>query len=332
MAFIENPPSFSRTILPILAVAGLLTGGYLVLSGLPERDLQDPAETPPQASGKMGEAPRVAGAGLVEPSSEVIEIGTAISGIVMDVAVRPGEYVEKGQPLFTVDARAIRAQVLQAQAQIAQARAAIAEARSAEATADSQLALYREVSDPAAVSRSEVIKAEGEAAAARNRLQLAEAQLQVARASRDSARVDLERATVRAPIAGEILRVDIRPGETVQNIGPSGANAEPYIRMGETRPLHVRIDIDENEASQVNLGAQALVSPRGAASRQVKAKFVRAEPLVTPKRSLTNSASERVDVRVLQLIYELPKTDGLFWVGQQVDAFIPARAGKGSGR
>ena len=79
------------------------------------------------------------------------------------------------------------------------------------------------------------------------------------------------------------------------------------------------------------MGAKAKVSPRGAAEEQVDAIFVRAEPQVVPKRSLTNSAAERVDVRVLQLIYALPESD-LFRVGQQVDAFIPARdANAGSG-
>ena len=69
------------------------------------------------------------------------------------------------------------------------------------------------------------------------------------------------------------------------------------------------------------------VSPRGAAERRVEASFVRAEPLVVPKRSLTNSAQERVDVRVLQVLYELPESHGLFRVGQQVDAYIPAGTG-----
>lgn len=44
-----------------------------------------------------------------------------------------------------------------------------------------------------------------------------------------------------------------------------------------------------------------------------------------PKRSLTNSAAERVDVRVMQIIYALPPGNNLFRVGQQVDAFIPAK-------
>ena len=124
-------------------------------------------------------------------------------------------------------------------------------------------------------------------------------------------------------MAGEILAVNIRPGEFVSAGGPQGGGAQPYIQMGQTRPLYVRIDVDEDEAVRIDMGAPATVSPRGAADRPVRARFVRAEPQVVPKRSLTNSAQERVDVRVLQVLYELPQSD-LFRVGQQVDAFIPA--------
>ncbi|HCH95160.1 MAG TPA: hypothetical protein DFK13_09980, partial [Erythrobacter sp.] len=160
-----------------------------------------------------------------------------------------------------------------------------------------------------------------EAAAANERLRLAQARLQAAQARAGSAQTQMAQLTVRAPIAGQILAVNIRKGEYVSTMG---ASAQPFIEMGQTDPLHVRIDIDEEQAPRLALGEPATVSPRGAADRQVRASFVRAEPLVVPKRSLTNSAAERVDVRVLQVIYELPETDGLFRVGQQVDAYIAA--------
>ena len=324
MAFSLRKLSFSRTLLPVIAVAGLILAAILIALGLPDRSLKDPPETPARATAALTDTARVAGAGVVEPSSEIIDIGTALSGLVTRVSVRPGDYVGRGQPLFQVDDRAVRARILEAEASMAQARAAIAEARAAETTATRQLALFRAVSDPAAISRTEVIRAEGDVAAARSRRLAASAQLEAATATRASARVELGRLTVTAPISGEILKVDVRPGEFV-SAGQQGSNAMPYIQMGETRPLHLRIDIDEDEAARVAQGPDAQVSPRGAADQQVRARFVRAEPLVIPKRSLTNSAAERVDVRVLQLIYALPETDGLFRVGQQVDAFIPAR-------
>ena len=337
MALLPENFSFARKGLPILAVLGLVIAAIYIRAGQPERELEEPDRDPPRATGALANSARVAGAGVVEPSSETISIGTAIAGLVTDLQVRPGDYVNNGQPLFEVDTRAIRsriaetgAQVGEARAAIREAQAAIAEARTAERTASRQLELYRAVDDPAAVSRAEVIRAEGDATAARERRQLAEARLSAARARLDSAqaqvgtaRTELGRATVRAPIAGEILAVNIRPGEYLSDAG--GGNSQSFIEMGETRPLHIPIDIDEEQAPRVALGEPAIVSPRGAAERQVRANFVRAEPQVVPKRSLTNSAAERVDVRVLQVIYELPQTDGLFRVGQQVDAFVPAK-------
>jgi multidrug efflux pump subunit AcrA (membrane-fusion protein) len=315
--------SFARQILPIAALIGVAIAAWLIFIGLPDRSLAEPAEQPPKAVGDLANAPRVAGAGIVEPSSEVIDIGSALSGLVTDVRVRPGDQVGKGQVLFTVDARAARAQLAQSDAAINEARAAIAEASAAQKTARQQLDLYRQLSDPAAVSRAEVIRAEGEEAAATSRLGLARARLAAAQAASAAARTEIDRLVIRAPIAGEILAVNIRPGEFVATQG--GGNSLPFIQMGQTNPLHVRVDIDENEVARVALGQPAVISPRGAAELHVDATFVRAEPQVVPKRSLTNSAAERVDVRVLQLIYALPPSDA-FRVGQQIDAFIPAKA------
>lgn len=325
MAFLPQDLSFSRKLLPALAAIGLIGAVLFIWLSTPDRSLSEPDETPLTAGEEFANVARVSGAGIVEPSSEIIDIGTALAGLVTELFVQPGEFVEKGAPLFVVDDRTARARLQEANAAIGEARAAIEEASTASSTARQQLDLYTAIDDPAAVSRSEVIRAEGEAKAASTRLQLARARLAAAQAATQSARTELERLTVRAPIAGEILAVNIRPGEFVST---TGGNSEPLIRMGETRPLHIRIDIDEDDASRVALGKPAIVSPRGAAERRVKASFVRAEPLVVPKRSLTNSSAERVDVRVLQVIYALPEeARGTFLVGQQVDAFIPARGG-----
>ena len=322
--------SFSRQILPVIAVIGLIFAAFYILSGQPDRDLSDPDREPPRTPEALADEARVAGSGIVEPSSEVIQIGSALSGLVTGLSGQPGDRVSEGQTLFTVDDRAARSQLREANAAIAEARAAIAEAQSAQRTAASQLALYRNVDDPAAVSRSEVIRAEGEASAAAERLRLARARLDAAQARAGSAQTELGRLTVRAPIAGEILSVNIRKGEYVSTMG--GGGSQPFIEMGQTQPMHVRIDIDEEQAPRLALGEPATVSPRGASSQQVQATFVRAEPRVVPKRSLTNSAAERVDVRVLQVIYELPADsvgdNGLFRVGQQVDAYMPAKGGK----
>ncbi len=94
--------------------------------------------------------------------------------------------------------------------------------------------------------------------------------------------------------------------------------------VGNVRPLHVRADIAEQDVPRFFPQAAARAVLRGHAKHSYTLKFVRVEPYVVPKKSLTGDATERVDTRVLQVIYAvLPERGGL-WVGQQVDVFIEA--------
>lgn len=106
--------------------------------------------------------------------------------------------------------------------------------------------------------------------------------------------------------------------------------AKPLIVMGDTSRLHVRADVDESEAWRIRAGASAQAAARGDGSRKVQLEFVRFEPYVTPKKSLTGDSTERVDTRVLQVIYRFKDPDVPFRVGQQMDVFIAADQQRGS--
>lgn len=94
------------------------------------------------------------------------------------------------------------------------------------------------------------------------------------------------------------------------------------MTLGGSGALRVRVDIDEADIGRLRTDLPARVSSRGIEKAEAVARFLKVEPLVIPKRSLTNAASERVDTRVLQVIYQLPEEPRQFYVGQQVDAFI----------
>jgi len=316
--------SFARQILPIIAVAGIIIAAIIVFRTQPDRSLEAPEGTPPRAPTNLAAAV-VAGSGVIEPESELIEIGTFVPGVIDHVYVRAGDQVAKGQPLFDIDSRDARAAVAEAQATVQRLRRAIGVGETALATARRQLALYQSVGDDRAVSQQEVIDRRGAADNAAAELAVTRAQLAEAEAQLTAAKVTLARHSVAAPIAGEVLQVTARPGQYA-TAGPAPGNAsDPLVTMGDTDPLHVRIDIDENDIERVDLGKAAVISARGNAARRYRVRYVRAEPLVVPKRSLTNASNERVDVRVLQLIYALDSDpEGLF-VGQQVDAYVPAR-------
>ncbi len=132
------------------------------------------------------------------------------------------------------------------------------------------------------------------------------------------AQTNLELRTIKAPKAGTILSVKIREGEFV----PASILANPLITMGQIDPLHVRVDIDESEIPRFRKDAVATATLRGSSGKGVQLTYVRTEPLVIPKRNLTGTVAERVDTRVMQVIYSVsPQAIGAT-VGQQVDVYI----------
>jgi HlyD family secretion protein len=142
---------------------------------------------------------------------------------------------------------------------------------------------------------------------------LAAAQLQEAETA-------VERLTVRAPVTGEILQVNVAPGEYAQ----TGVLSKPLIVMGDTETLHVRVDIDENDAWRFTRGTAAKGFLRGNSAIAFDLRFAYVEPYVVPKTSLTGLSTERVDTRVLQVIYSVNRGDLPLYVGQQVDVYIDA--------
>ena len=120
----------------------------------------------------------------------------------------------------------------------------------------------------------------------------------------------------------EVLQVKVRAGE----YAPAGQVATPLLTLGRLKPLHLRVDVDEHEAWRVRPEAAAVAQLRGLANVKVPLRFVRFEPMVIPKRSLTGDSIERVDTRVLQIIYAVEQGSAPLFVGQQMDVFIEAPA------
>jgi hypothetical protein len=114
--------------------------------------------------------------------------------------------------------------------------------------------------------------------------------------------------------------VNLRVGEYAQ----AGPLASPLVVLGDDSRLHVRVEIDQTDAHRVRPNANARASLRGDAERTFALEFVRFEPLVQPKRALTGDGTERVDTRVLEVIYALAQDAPHPFVGQQMDVFIEA--------
>jgi hypothetical protein len=116
------------------------------------------------------------------------------------------------------------------------------------------------------------------------------------------------------------MQLKIHLGE----FAPAGVLTQPLILFGSVTPMCVRVDVDENEAWRVRSDAEAIGYLRGNKNIHVPLKFVRFEPYVIPKVSLTGEATERVDTRVLQAVFSFERGELPISVGQQMDIFIDA--------
>jgi HlyD family secretion protein len=300
-----------RAALP-LAAAGLIAFA-LSVAHRPNADqaFAQTAGEPASASDKGASV--VAALGVVEPSSEVIAVAAELPGVVRDVLVVPGQDVPKGAALFRLDARAV-------EARLGAARAALRVAQVDAQDATARARLFTAISDARAVSADERDRARF--AADRGQATVALRAAEVRELETDAARL-----TVRAPLAGRVLRVNVRPGE----FAAAGASTDPLIALGDVTPLHVRVQIDEEDAARVTAGAKAEGALRGNNARRVALAFVRFEPQATPKRNL-NGGAERIDTRVIEAIYAFEPTTLPAFVGQQMDVFVqaaPVRAAEG---
>jgi len=305
-----------KLILPLIALAALSFAIVSVVRSQPRHESNVPPSPPPVSPYDHA----VAAEGLVESSSENISIGTPLSDVVIEVPVVVGQFVKAGEPLFKLDDRQLQADLAVRQADLAVAQTQVKVDEALFNDAKQQLDFAETLSDKRAISSEELAKRRFATEAAQARLEAAKAQANAVLAQINSVKTQLERSIVCAPINGEVLQVKIHVGE----YAPAGVTANPLILLGRLKPLNIRVDVDEHEAWRVSPRAKAVGNVRGNATLKTPLAFVRFEPFVIPKKSLTGDSTERVDTRVLQVIYRVENDALPLFVGQQMDVFIDA--------
>ncbi len=304
-------------LLPVLAAGAALFATVSVVRTQPVREVTEPVSPPPASSF----TDTVAAVGLIEASTEHISVGTPLSGVVTEVLVTLNQSVRAGTPLFRLDTRALQASLAVQESQLTAARARQATAQCQVEDLNDRLERSLKLRSSTVISEDELIRTRFALKVSQARVVEAQAEVAVAEASAASVRTEITRSTILAPMDATVLQLKIRPGEFAT---AAGAPTSPLLLLGNLSPLHLRVDIDEHEAWRVQPGTRAKGHVRGNATLASPLSFVRFEPFVIPKRSLTGDSIERVDTRVLQAIYRLDRTDLRLYAGQQMDVFIEA--------
>jgi HlyD family secretion protein len=267
-----------------------------------------------------------------------------------------GQHVKKDDPIFRVDDRHLKAMLAFHEANLASARAQLtkleqmprpeelAVSKAKEEVAQASVDLQRDLAERDAklvasgavtdeqfqqhrlsmrMAQKQLMQAKADFALTRAGSwepdkEIARAAVKLAEAQVQQDKTDIDRAIVRAPIDGIVLQVNVRPGEFVAPV----SNQAQLVLGAITDHINIRVDIDEHDIPRFRAGAPAVASLRGAPDKTYALEFVRVDPYVIPKRSLTGDNTERVDTRVMQVIYALRAEGKPIYVGQQLDVFI----------
>jgi HlyD family secretion protein len=258
-------------------LVGILLALSIILTVLPVlRTSEQPAgpryKTEPAAMGRL--VVKVSATGNLQPTNKV-EVGSELSGIVVEVMVDDNDRVQKGQVLARLDLSKLKDAVARSRAALA---AALAQEMQAKATAvEARAALERfrqaaELSGGKVPSKTEMATAEANQIRAEANLASARASITQARANLQSDETNLHKASIRSPIDGVVLTRKVEPGQTV-----AAAMQAPvlFILAEDLAKMELQVDVDEADVSQIKPGQQATFTVDAWSGRQFTAVITR---------------------------------------------------------
>jgi RND family efflux transporter MFP subunit len=188
---------------------------------------------------------------MIQPS-QVVQVGSPVSGIVESVAAERGDLVRRGQVLVQLQAQVERAAFAMARER-AEQTGEMAAAGGARELAQRELARAQELYGEQFVSRTYVDKAQAEATVAGGRTEQASERRRVAERELALAAAQLSQRTIRSPIDGVVVDRFLAPGEFVEQ--------KPLLRIASIDPLRVDVLVPAAAFGRVAVGARATVVP-----------------------------------------------------------------------
>jgi multidrug efflux system membrane fusion protein len=232
----------------------------------------------------------LAATGTVEPL-QTVAVQPQVGGPIVRIAFREGQDVAKGQILFQIDPRPF-------QAALAQAEAILSRDRAQAANAEQEAKRYAELAQREYVTAQQYDQARTVSAAAAATLAASDAAV-------EEARLNLQYATIRAPIGGRTGSLRVREGNLVRPTDPT-----PLVTINQIRPILVRFAVP---AANLPL----IQRHRG------DTLAVRAEPVGggTPSEGHLTFVDNAVDTTTGTILLKgrFPNEDGVLWPGEFVN-------------
>lgn len=184
-------------------------------------------------------------------ATTTVDVGSQVSGQVLEVLVDFNDRVTRGQPIARLDPAPFQTRLQQAEADLASARASVNEARATRKNAEADHARKADLVSRQLIARSEADLALAARDQARARVVSAEAAVLQRQAAVDNARLDVEYTEIRSPVDGVVLLRDIEPGQTV---AASFQTPVLFQIAEDLAQMQIDLSVDEADVGQIHEG------------------------------------------------------------------------------
>ena len=202
----------------------------------------------------------VTASGKIQPKKKV-DVSADITGRITKIAVREGDFVKQGQFLIQIDPTVYEANLQQATATMASSQAAAVQAKANSDQAERALGRTKELhtQSPNLVSQEQLEQAQTAFDVAEANLSAAQHQVDQARAAVQSARDNLRKTTLIAPMAGRVTRLAVEEGEVAV---PSTFSKDIglLLTVSDLSVIQAKVKVDETDVVRVHLGDSVEVS------------------------------------------------------------------------
>jgi HlyD family secretion protein len=201
----------------------------------------------------------VTASGQVRPHTKV-DLSSDISGKIVKLSVKEGDFVAKGQFLLQIDPQSYDAAVQRNEASLANARASATQAQASLTQAQSNYRRSLEIrkSNPNLVSEDQLEQLKTAVDVNTALADASKHNVEQAEAGVKDAKVNLGKTTIYAPMAGRVTRLNVENGETAIQ-GTLNKDAATLLTISDMSVLETKVKVDETDVSRIKIGDSTIV-------------------------------------------------------------------------
>ncbi|HPE82838.1 MAG: efflux RND transporter periplasmic adaptor subunit [Aequorivita sp.] len=209
----------------------------------------------------------VAATGKIQPEIEVA-LSSEVSGEIIELPVKEGQTVEKGDLLVKINPDLIQAAVSQSQAGLQNVRAQLSQAQASEKNAKLNYDRNKALFEKGVISKSEWDKSVADYDMAQANAKAAYYSVQSAAANVKQSVDNLSRTSIYAPMSGTISKLSVELGERV--VGTAQMAGTEIVRVANLQKMEVEVDVNENDIVKVSVGDSTIVEVDAYLKREFK--------------------------------------------------------------